>query len=118
TRNSLDNGVTPAFLLDNGFPQDFKRPPLIDPAFQNGNAANWMEPGSQNQPYVQNWNLNVQHELGGNMMLDVAYVGNKGTHLPSNLTTASARSPFISFLGGTYFHSAFFQRIRLCRAIG
>ncbi|PYV42916.1 MAG: hypothetical protein DMG06_12475, partial [Acidobacteria bacterium] len=93
TRSSLNNGVTPAFLLDNGFPQDFKRPPLIDPSFQNGNAANWMEPGSQNQPYVQNWNFNVQHQLGSNMMLDVAYVGNKGTHLPSNVTTPDQVDP-------------------------
>ena len=93
TRNSLNNGVIPAFLLDDGFPQDFKRPPLIDPSFQNGNAANWMEPGSQNQPYVQNWNLNVQHQLGSNMMLDVAYMGNKGTHLPSNLTTPDQVDP-------------------------
>jgi len=33
TRNSLNNGVIPAFLLDDGFLQDFKRPPLIDPSF-------------------------------------------------------------------------------------
>ena len=100
TRPSLDNGVTPAFLLDNGFPQDFKRPPLIDPSFQNNNAANWMSPGSQNQPYIQNWNFNIQQQLGSNTVLDVAYVGNKGTRLPSNLTTPNQVDPKWLALGG------------------
>ena len=32
-------------------------------------------------PYVQQWNLNVQKELPGNIIASVAYVGSKGTHL-------------------------------------
>ncbi|MGH9453697.1 MAG: TonB-dependent receptor, partial [Terriglobia bacterium] len=32
-------------------------------------------------PYVQQWNLNVQHNLKANTILSVAYVGSKGTHL-------------------------------------
>jgi hypothetical protein len=32
-------------------------------------------------PYMQQWNLGVQHELPGNVLLSVAYVGSKGTHL-------------------------------------
>jgi Carboxypeptidase regulatory-like domain len=32
-------------------------------------------------PYVQQWNLNVQHELPSHIVLSVAYVGSKGTHL-------------------------------------
>lgn len=32
-------------------------------------------------PYVQQWNLNVQHNIGANTVLSVAYVGSKGTHL-------------------------------------
>jgi outer membrane receptor protein involved in Fe transport len=33
-------------------------------------------------PYSQAWNLDIQHELPGQMLLDVAYVGTTGTHLP------------------------------------
>lgn len=33
-------------------------------------------------PYSQGWNLDVQHELPSNMLLDIAYVGTTGTHLP------------------------------------
>jgi hypothetical protein len=32
-------------------------------------------------PYVQQWNLDVQHELPSHVVLSVAYVGSKGTHL-------------------------------------
>lgn len=32
-------------------------------------------------PYVQQWNLDVQRELPSHLVLSVAYVGSKGTHL-------------------------------------
>lgn len=32
-------------------------------------------------PYVQQWNLGVEHQLPANVLLSVAYVGSKGTHL-------------------------------------
>ncbi len=32
-------------------------------------------------PYVQQWNLNVEHELPQHIVASVAYVGSKGTHL-------------------------------------
>ncbi|MGB6482784.1 MAG: TonB-dependent receptor [Candidatus Acidiferrales bacterium] len=33
-------------------------------------------------PYAQDWNLDVQKELPGNMLFETSYVGTKGTHLP------------------------------------
>jgi len=32
-------------------------------------------------PYMQQWNFSVEHELPKNVLLSVAYVGSKGTHL-------------------------------------
>jgi Carboxypeptidase regulatory-like domain/TonB dependent receptor len=32
-------------------------------------------------PYVQQWNAGVQHELPRRVLLDVSYIGSKGTHL-------------------------------------
>jgi hypothetical protein len=32
-------------------------------------------------PYMQQWNLDIQHNIGSNTVLSVAYVGSKGTHL-------------------------------------
>jgi hypothetical protein len=33
-------------------------------------------------PYSQNWNLSIQQALSGGYLLDVRYIGNKGTRLP------------------------------------
>src|SRR5207245_10583750 len=33
-------------------------------------------------PYAQHYNLEVQHELPGRMLLEVGYVGTSGTKLP------------------------------------
>ncbi len=45
------------------------------------------QPGPNNfnpdfhNPYIQNWNFSVQRELPGNMVLELAYTGSKGTRL-------------------------------------
>jgi hypothetical protein len=33
-------------------------------------------------PYAQDWDLNIQRSLGSNLLLEVGYVGTKGTKLP------------------------------------
>ena len=33
-------------------------------------------------PYSQNWNLSIERTVAKNYLLDIRYVGNKGTHLP------------------------------------
>jgi hypothetical protein len=33
-------------------------------------------------PYVQNWNLSIQHSLPSDMLIEVRYVGTKGTRVP------------------------------------
>jgi len=38
-------------------------------------------PRNQRTAYIQNWQLSVQRELGSNMLLDVAYVGNHAVKL-------------------------------------
>lgn len=38
-------------------------------------------PDKINWPYMQQWNLGFEHELPKNVLLSVAYVGSKGTHL-------------------------------------
>jgi hypothetical protein len=60
------NGQTPPFVT-----QTFVRPATVL-TVQSG-----MLP-----PYAQNWNFSVERVLGGSYLLDVRYVGNKGTHLP------------------------------------
>lgn len=48
-------------------------------------------PGSGKVPYSQNWNLAFSFELARNTVLEVAYVGNKGTHLFMPLVNINPR---------------------------
>jgi carboxypeptidase family protein len=46
-------------------------------------ALNFAVGNDQNlrDSYIQQWNLNIQHKLPGNILFDVGYVGSKGTRL-------------------------------------
>ena len=65
-------GPTAPLLLSNPFPNNFPYPsPPSALAFQRDLRT----------PYVQQWNFNVERSLGGSRMIEVGYVGSKGTGL-------------------------------------
>ena len=65
------------FLIDNPGPGQFHPGPNnVDPDFRNA--------------YIQQWNFGIERELPGNILLEVAYVGNKGTRLNRRENTNSA----------------------------
>ena len=82
--NSTTTPVTGT--LDNPFPQIngvLPQPLGRNPAFINaiqGLAISGRIPTSP-YPYVQQWNFNIQQELGRDSVLQVGYVGSKGTHI-------------------------------------
>ena len=47
-----------------------------------GRASRYTLPRSPN-PYVQQWNLVLERVLGRNLVVDLAYVGMRGEHLPA-----------------------------------
>src|SRR5437667_9917471 len=49
--------------------------------------------GNNPPPYVQQWNLDIQRQLPGNLLVDVAYAGSKGTHLPMHDQTINQLAP-------------------------
>ncbi|MFI5096657.1 MAG: carboxypeptidase regulatory-like domain-containing protein [Candidatus Acidiferrales bacterium] len=56
-------------------------------------------PSVEQWPYVEQWNLGVQHELPRNFAVSVAYVGSKGTHLTlerdlNQLPAYTGQNPF------------------------
>src|SRR5205085_1295495 len=58
-------------------------------------------PGSGKVPYSQNWNLSFSFEPIKNTVIEVAYVGNKGTHLYLPLVNINPRDVnFVEFLEG------------------
>ena len=107
---NLSNGVSPAFYLDDGFPQDrVTFPPFINPAFANGTAPLAVTPNGLTLPRFQNWSLTYQRQLTDNMMLGVSYIGNRGSRLSHNASTlgvdANMNDPSVLALGAAVLQS-------------
>jgi hypothetical protein len=91
------DGVTPNNALSNPFPiasggitPPFGRDQARINVQGNGNEA----PVNGNPaPNVQQWNFDIQRQLPGNLLLDVAYAGSKGTHLPMHDQTLNQLAP-------------------------
>lgn len=79
TFQTLDNGITPAFRLRDGFPQSFPKEPRIDPTLLNNQAASFLEQASAAMPRTQAWSFGFQHELGRDLIVEVNYIGNRAT---------------------------------------
>jgi hypothetical protein len=88
-----DGGVLPAFSIQQGFPQNFTRPPFISPTYRNGQSILYRPIDANERPYSQQWNLTIERELPQSLNVSVAYVGNKGTRLPSNLQPLNVLNP-------------------------
>ncbi len=87
-------GMDAAFLLNQGLPQDFIKPPFIDPSFLNGQYGPVYRPANANRlPYSQQWNLTIDHQFTNNFYVSAAYVGNKGTRLISQEAQINALDP-------------------------
>ncbi len=74
--------LNPAIRWDDGFPTSgYALPPFISPDFANKQAPWYISPDSGKAPRIQNFNLNIQREIWKKFLVDVAYVGSRGTRL-------------------------------------
>jgi hypothetical protein len=90
---NLTNGIFPAFYLDEGFPQDrIQFPPFIDPTINLGGSPIAVTPDGLRLPRFQNWSATYQRQLTDNMMLDVSYIGNRGTRLNHHWSTLGVQA--------------------------
>lgn len=78
---SADAGTTAAFNWDRGFPQNFRRPPVIDPTAANRQDVTAVFPDQYRLPYKIQWNLTVEHQFANDLSMSFAYVANAGRHL-------------------------------------
>lgn len=83
--STTNNGITPAMLTENGYPQ-FPAPPFISPNFDNFAHINWVQKSSGLPGIINDYSLDVQRQLPAGFLFDVGYVGNTGTHLASKLS--------------------------------
>jgi hypothetical protein len=97
------NGFDPAFLLDQGLPQNFPHPPFIDPTIRNGTDVEYLPKSSGRPPMIQNWSFEVQNRLATDLILSTAYVASAGHHLRSDLQRVDTLAPQYLALGDLLF---------------
>jgi len=70
-----------AYPWDTAYPPVAATFPNTDPTLLNGQEIGYYSPELNKLPYVQNWNLGIQLDLGWQTVLQANYIGNKGTRL-------------------------------------
>jgi len=85
--------------LDAGFPAFTPPSNAQDPALLNGGGPHYLAAGYGRPGMVQNWSLEVQHQLATDLILSVAYVGTHATRLRSNLGQIDSIDPKFYSLG-------------------
>jgi hypothetical protein len=81
---TIDGGRTPYNVLSNPFPNGISLPLGRDPNLTQdltGQVFNTILPTGEHA-YTQQWNFNVQQDLGHSALIEVGYVGLRGTKLP------------------------------------
>jgi len=74
--------IHPIFTLSQGPPvATLPTASQRTPDYLNGQSISWA-PANTPLGYVQQWQLDVQHEFSKGFVLDGAYVGTRGIHLP------------------------------------
>ncbi len=76
---STNQGVTPAFNLDKGFPLNPKNPPIFDPSLNNNGSVSLINWHANRMGMLQSWTFDIQRDLPFGVMLDAAYVGTKSS---------------------------------------
>jgi Carboxypeptidase regulatory-like domain len=104
---STDQGVTAAFNWNNGFPQNYVRPPVIDPSAANGAALRPILRDDGRPPYFQNWSFTIEREIVPRFNVELTYLGTKGTRLGSGLIQLNELNPSYLSLGTTLLSRPF-----------
>ena len=81
--NYNSNGYTPYTFMRDPFPFGINQPTgsSLGPYTQLGQTASGNLRSDNAGSYTQTWSAGIQHELPAGVLLDLNYVGTKGTHL-------------------------------------
>jgi len=84
TTNPTQFPQDPVFFLHQRYPDFTATLPNRSPALANNLGIGYIAPDSNRVGYTQNYSLGVQYELPASFVLEVGYIGNKGTRLEAN----------------------------------
>jgi hypothetical protein len=74
----------PVVNLHDRYPDFTATLPNKDPSLANGRGIEYFAPDSNRLAYVQNWNLGFQYQLPRFFVVEMNYIGNKGTRLEAD----------------------------------
>ena len=104
TFSSSNGGMDAAFTLSQGLPGGWQMPPFIDPTFDNGGTGPIYRPTWANRlPYAQQYNLTIDHQFTKNFYVSAAFVGSKGTRLPSMVAGINTANPSYLSMGSQLY---------------
>ena len=97
---SPNQGITPAFYWDAGYPA-WQAPPNLVPGFGVGTSSpTWFQLSDYRHLSSQaSWNFALSRELRFGVVLDVTYEGIKGTHLEDYRDNYDQVNPKYAYLG-------------------
>jgi hypothetical protein len=105
TDSSANTGLTPTFILDNGFPP-YTVPPFINPSVSNGTNVAWFQGDETTKlPAYDNFNFSIQRQLRSSMVAEIAYSGVMGEHLQTSLLDYNQINPSYLTAFGTVAQS-------------
>ena len=86
--NNNNGGLSATYFFDDGIPRDLIiRPPFVDPTVSLNQSPIAVAEDDLTLPRFQNWSVTVQRQLSDNMVLDVSYIGNRGTRLTNHTSS-------------------------------
>ena len=93
--------LRPRTLFSQGFTgAQYQTPPFFDLSFDNGKYPGvYREFNNGHLPNTQQWNMTVEHQFTRDFYINVAYVGNKGTHLISGIASPNVLNPSLLSMG-------------------
>ena len=102
------DSFTPVSSLDAGFPAYTLPSNSQDPTLNslNTNGVNYVAPGYGRPGMVQNWDLEIQHQLATDLIFSIGYVGQHATRLRSNLAEVNSPDPKYNYLGPALQYAA------------
>lgn len=90
--SSVNNGITPAMYLQDGYPAfEHASPSTRTPGFGVGGAVDFFQ-RNRPTPYTMQFNFGIQRQWKG-ILTEIQYLGNQGRHLTSPLLSIDQVPP-------------------------
>ena len=107
TFSSSLGGLQPAFFLNQGFPQNFTRPPFIRSDYRNGQDILYRPLDGNERARSHQWNITLDREIGRDFLVSIAYVGNRGQRIFSNNEPLNVLDPALLSVYGARLYDEF-----------